>query len=178
MNLEETYEVLRNFAKNVRKRARYNLTRGNKNVSKSLYDSLDYDTKAMPNSLSMSFFMDKHGIFQDRGVRGTKSGKSLDNFSYKQSSNLMGFEAATGTFAKWAKFRRIQPRDKKGRFGSYKTMGFILANSIKKKGIKPSMFFTKPFEQQFKNLPKELIEAYGLDLENFINFTIKDNLNG
>ena len=174
MNLEETYEILRDFAKNVRKRSRYNLTRGKKNMSKELYDSLKYDTKVMKNSLSMSFFMNKYGMFQDRGVRGTKSGKSLSGFSYKSSSNLIGFEAATGTFAKWAKHKRMQPRDKKGRFGSYKTMGFILANSIKKKGIKPSMFFTKPFEQEFKKLPNELIEAYALDLENFINFTTKD----
>ena len=174
MTLEETNKALNKFAKYVIQQARTNLTKGKKNVSNELYKSLDSDVKIHRNSLSMDMVMDKYGMFQDRGVKGTKSGKSLSGFSYKSSSNLIGFEAATGTFAKQAKHKRMQPRDKKGRFGSYKTMGFILANSIKKKGIKPSMFFTKPFEQEFKKLPNELIEAYALDLENFINFTTKD----
>ena len=67
----------------------------------------------------------------------------------------------------------MQPRDKKGRFGSYKTMGYILANSIKKKGIKPSLFFTKPFETAFNNLPDDIVEAYALDVENFLKYTTK-----
>ena len=175
MTLQETNKALNKFAKYVIQQARTNLTKGKKNVSNDLYDSLDSEIKVSKNSFSMDMFMDKYGMFQDRGVKGTKSGKSLSNYSYKQSSNLKGFEAATGTFAKWAKFRRMQPRDKKGRFGSYKTMGFILANSIKKKGIKPSLFFTKPFEKAFEKLPQELIEAYALDIEGMIEFTLKDN---
>jgi len=67
----------------------------------------------------------------------------------------------------------MQPRSAKGRFGSYKTMGFILAQSIKKKGIKPSMFFTKPFEAAFKTLDEDIIEAYQLDLKDFLQFTTK-----
>ena len=175
MTLQETNKALNKFAKYVIQQARTNLTKGKKNVSNELYDSLDSEIKVSKNSFSMDMLMDKYGMFQDRGVKGTESGKSLSGYSYKQSSNLKGFEAATGTFAKWAKFRRMQPRDKKGRFGSYKTMGFILANSIKKKGIKPSLFFTKPFEKAFKNLPQELIEAYALDVEGMIKFTLKDN---
>ena len=175
MTLQETNKALNKFAKYVIQQARTNLTKGKKNVSNDLYDSLDSEIKISKNSFSMDMFMDKYGMFQDRGVKGTESGKSLSGYSYKQSSNLKGFEAATGTFAKWAKFRRMQPRDKKGRFGSYKTMGFILANSIKKKGIKPSLFFTKPFEKAFENLPQELIEAYALDVEGMIKFTLKDN---
>jgi len=69
----------------------------------------------------------------------------------------------------------MQPRSAKGRFGSYKTMGFILAQSIKKKGIKPSMFFTKPFEAAFKTLDEDIIEAYQLDLKDFFQFTTKTN---
>ena len=175
MTLQETNKALNKFAKYVIQQARTNLTKGKKNVSNDLYDSLDSEIKVSKNSFSMDMFMDKYGMFQDRGVKGTESGKSLSNYSYKQSSNLKGFEAATGTFAKWAKFRRMQPRDKKGRFGYYKTMGIILANSIKKKGIKPSLFFTKPFEKAFENLPQELIEAYALDVEGMIKFTLKDN---
>ena len=79
-----------------------------------------------------------------------------------------GFEYKTRTFAKWAKYRGMQPRDKKGRFGTYETMGFILANSIKNKGIKATMFFSKPFNAAFERLPNELMDAFILDVENSI----------
>ena len=45
--------------------------------------------------------------------------------------------------------------------------------SIYKKGIKPSLFFTKPFEQAFKKLPEELTEAFGLDIRNFLQYTTR-----
>ena len=112
--------------------------------------------------------MQGYGEFQDKGVKGTQSKypqSSNSPFSYKPSSNLRGLEYNTGIFSKWAKFRGLQPRDKKGRFGSYKTMGYILADSIKKKGIKATMFFTKSFEMGFERLPQELQEAFLIDVE-------------
>ncbi len=174
MDLKETNRILNEFAKAVIENAQDNLSKGSKNVSKELSDSLDSNLSVGENSFSMDFIMNAYGIFQDRGVKGTKSGKSLDGFKYKTSSNLIGVEAKTGALAKWAKSKGMQPRDKKGRFGSYKTMGFILANSIKKKGIKPSLFFTKPFEQAFNELPNELVEAFDLDIDTFLDFTLKD----
>jgi len=37
------------------------------------------------------------------------------------------------------------------------------------------LFFTKPFEQGFKKLPDELIEKFGLDVEDFLAFTLKED---
>ena len=68
----------------------------------------------------------------------------------------------------------MQPRLGNGKFGSYKSMGYILARSIKKKGIKPSLFFTKPFEKYFKKLPDELIERFGLDVEDLLAFSLNE----
>jgi hypothetical protein len=74
--------------------------------------------------------------------------------------------------------RNIRLRDEKGRFkrGNYKTIAQVIAGNIYNRGIKPSMFFTTPFQKAFKDLPEELILSFGLDLERFIDFTIKDNL--
>ena len=47
-------------------------------------------------------------------------------------------------------------------------MGYILANSIKNKGIKATMFFSKPFEAALERLPIELINSFTLDVENSI----------
>jgi hypothetical protein len=165
MNFKEIKRALNAFGRYVIQQARTNLTKGKKNVSKELYESLTYDLKEVAQGYQIYFEMEDYGMYQDRGVQGTQSGKSLSGFRYKQSSNLIGLEAATGMFAEWAKFRGLQPRDKKGRYGSYRTMGFILAQSIKKKGLKPSLFFTKPFEAGLKRLPPELEEALRKEID-------------
>ena len=169
--LKNVQQELNRFAKYVVKQSRTNLTKGKKNGSKELYDSIGYDLKVSPNSFGLKFSMEDHGIFQDRGVKGTKKGKSLSNFSYKSSSNLVGVEYHTKTFAKWAKSRGVQFRNKKGRYVSHEQTGYMLANIIKKNGIKPSMFFTKPFKKAFNNLDKDIIKAYELDVEELLKFT-------
>ena len=79
--------------------------------------------------------------------------------------------------ADWAKFRNIRLRDDKGRFtkGNYQTIGFLIARKIYREGIKPSLFFTKPFEQAFNKLPEELVDKYGLDVEDFLAFTLNND---
>ena len=51
----------------------------------------------------------------------------------------------------------------------------MIARSIFNKGIKPSMFFTKPFKKAFDNLPKDIVEAYKLDVEELIKYTTNGN---
>ena len=168
MKLTNTKEALNKFSDYVIQQSRTRLTKKKQNYTRELYESLRYDLEESDDGYIIDFYMTDYGQFQDKGVRGTKStyGQSSQSpFSYKSSSNLKGLEYKTKIFSKWAEFRRMQPRDKKGRFGSYKTMGYILANSIKKKGIKATMFFTKSFEMGFEKLPQELTTAFILDIE-------------
>ena len=58
---------------------------------------------------------------------------------------------------------------------SYNSTAFLISRSIWNKGLKPSLFFTKPFEKAFKTLPDKILKAYGLDVEEFLKFTIKQN---
>jgi hypothetical protein len=109
--------------------------------------------------------------------------KSKKNFS-KQLYNSLDYDLnvskkrpPASAFSNWVVRKGLKgTRDAKGRFVSRKGLMFAVANSIFKKGIKPSMFFTTPFQKAFKDLPEELILSFGLDLERFIDFTIKDNL--
>jgi hypothetical protein len=167
--LNNVKETLETFAKRVKKEARTSLTKGKHNVTKELYNSVDYELDVHKNSFSLRFLMEDYADFQDKGVSGTER-KYNTPYSYKSSSNLLGFELATGTFAKWAKFRGIRFRSEGGRFakGNFKTIGIAIALAKKKKGIKPTHFFTKPFESAFKDLPQDIIEAFGLDLTNII----------
>ena len=167
MEFKLMQKELNDFGKYVVQQSRTNLTKGKHNASKELYNSIGYFVDKTSQGYKISFEMEDYGMYQDRGVKGVKSNYVVNKnspFSYKQNSNLIGLEYHTGVFAKFAKRMGMQPRDKKGKFGSYKTMGFILANSIKNKGVKASMFFTKPFEQAFKRLPEELEESLAKDL--------------
>jgi len=37
------------------------------------------------------------------------------------------------------------------------------------------LFFTKPFEQAYKNLPDAMIKAYGLEVEELFDTIMKEN---
>ena len=178
--LKNVQEELNRFAKYVIEESKNNLRNKKSKGSNKLLNSLDKKINVSTNSFELKFLMEEYGLFQDQGVKGTKSNYIVNKkspFSYKQSSKIMGFEYHTGTFAKWAKLNNIRLRDKKGRFkkGNYKSIGFVIARSVKEKGVKASFFFTKPFEKAFKNLDKDIIEAYKLDVEDLLKYTINGN---
>ena len=167
---ENVQKELTRFGKYVVQQSRSNLSKKDKNVSSKLYNSIGYESKANPNSIEFSFSMLDYGNFQDKGVSGKE--KRYDTpYAYTNK------RPPSQPLAEWAKKRNIRLRDDKGRFskGNYKTIGIILANSIYKKGIKPSLFFTRPFNLAYAKLPEELVEAYSLDLDNFLKFTLNDN---
>lgn len=163
MQLKETKRALQIFAKNVVKFSRSNLSRQKKNVSKSLYDSIKYDLTVSKNSFRLLFTMEEYGVFQDKGVSGKKK-KYNTKFGFKDKM------PPREPILKWIKARRLNLRDDKGRFskGGQNSLAFLIQRSIYNKGIKPSLFFTKPFEASFKRLPKDLIDKFGLDLGNII----------
>ena len=168
MQKAEVQKVLNRFRDHVISVSKRNLTNGQKNSSKKLYNSIKGDVKAMPNSISIQFTMEEYGAFQDAGVSGTKK-KYNTPYSYK--SKMPPAKA----FDKWIVRKGLAPRDKSGKFITRKSLGFLIARSVFRNGIKPSLFFTKPFEAAYKNLPEELVEAYGLEAIELFNQQI-DNI--
>jgi hypothetical protein len=165
MDNKQTYKYLNDFAKYVIQQSRSNLTKSNKNVNKKLYNSLDADIEVGANSFRIAFLMEDYGVFQDQGVSGTKK-KYNTPFSYKSKRPPLQ------PILNWVEKRRFQFRKENGKFMSYKSTAFLITRGIFKNGIKPSLFFTKPFEKAFERLPDELVEAYGLDVEQFLKYTI------
>lgn len=177
---KETEKALNTFAKYVIQQSRSNLTKGRKpygsyNDTKALYNSLGYDLNVSPNSFSLSINMEDYGAFQDQGVKGKTSSAKAPKSPFKFGSGTGRKGGLTQGINKWVKRKRFQFRDKKGRFLSYDSTAFLITRSIYNKGIKPSMFFTKPFNKAFNDLPDELLEAYALDVENFLKFATKQN---
>ena len=168
MQLERTQELLETFKKFVIQQARSRLTKSQKNISKELYDSIEGIVNVTPNAIQVQFLMNEYGLYQDKGVSGTE--KKYDT-PYSYTTKM----PPIAPLAKWAKSKNIRLRDKQGKYkkGNYNTIGYLIARSIYRKGIKPSLFFTKPFEQAFKKLPKELAEKFSLDVEDFLAYTLK-----
>ena len=82
MQLKETQKALNDFGKYVVQQSRTNLTKGKKNASKRLYDSIEYQVNVGANDLSVIFSMEDYGKFQDLGVSGVKK-KYNTPYSYK-----------------------------------------------------------------------------------------------
>ena len=156
---------LNKFAKYVIQQSRTNLTKGKKRASNELYRSLGYKVNESAKTTSLAFEMVDYGKFQDRGVSG-KNKKYNTPYSY--TTKMPPPQA----FDKWVVRRGIAPRGKGGKFTSREGLKFAIAKSIYKNGIRPSMFFTKPFEAAFKRLPDELIEAYSIGIEKQIQVNI------
>ena len=175
MQLKETRNALNTFAKYVIQQSRTNLTKGKKNASKELYNSLGSDIKVSKNSFQLEFLMEQYGIFQDKGVRGAGGvRKTTSKFNrrnnkgkiWKQKGGNSPFSFKEGRkpsvkhFKEWSKRKGLS--------------AYAVRDAVFRQGIKPSMFFTKPFEKAFKNLPKELVESFALDVEQLIKTTVNN----
>ena len=167
-------EELDKFKDYVIKQSKSNLTRLKKNSSKTLYNSIKGEAKAMPNSFYLNFEMEPYGKFIDKGVNGKKTAYSTP-YSYKTKM------PPPSKLDKWIVRKGLAPRNKDGKFtgrsinsvGFKKSIQFLIARKIFMFGIKPSLFFTKPFEKAYKNLPDELVAKYGLDALELFKHTIQ-----
>ena len=175
--LRELSEEFRKFGKYVVQQSRTNLTKQRHNVTKDLYNSIKYELSEKGNIYNLAFIMDTYGMFLDKGVRGAnpslvKNGKQKgagSPYSYKNKMPPMKDIKA------WAKQRNIRLRDEKGRFkrGNYTTIAFIIQRRIFAQGIKPSFFFTKPFEKAIEIYSPLLIEAFSRDVDELIRLNVE-----
>lgn len=167
--MSEFKKAMEKYAKYVVQQARSNLSKGKNNASKQLYNSLNYEVKQNRTSggqfatgYNAEFFMEEYGAYQDMGVHGAKSSyienrKSPFRYTTKQPP--------TRAFDKWIKTRGIKGRDKKtGRFITDQSLKFLIARSIKNKGIRASLFFTKPFEAGITKYGDEIAGGFGDDV--------------
>ena len=159
MELKETKQILNTFAKYVIQQSRSNLSKSKKNVSKALYDSLDYEIMANKDFIELSFSMLEYGQYQDQGVSGTKKNY---NTPFRYTNKMPPPKA----FDKWTVRKGIAPRGSGGKFEKRKGLNYAIAKTIFEQGIRPSLFFTKPFEARFQPMLDKLEQAFGQDFEN------------
>ena len=170
MEFKNVDEVLNAYAEYVVDSAKKNLVDERKSLG-DLYKSVSYKYEKSQDLFLLDFLMEDYGTFVDKGVRGKTS-------TYPETqSALSKYQYGSGNFPKyglrdgikgWLEKKRFQWRDKKGRFMSYDTMTYLISRSIYNKGLKANLFFTTPFELGLQNLPKQLTDAFSLDIENAI----------
>jgi len=170
MDFKNVDEVLNAYAEYVVDSAKKNLVDERKSLG-DLYKSVSYKYEKSQDLFLLDFLMEDYGTFVDKGVRGKTS-------TYPETkAALSQFQYGSGNFPKgglrdgikgWLEKKRFQWRDKKGKFMSYDTMTYLISRSIYNKGLKANLFFTTPFEAGLQNLPKQLTDAFSLDIENAI----------
>ena len=177
MKIDNVQAALNEFGKLVIDRAKSNLKKGGKygshNTSNKLTNSLRFETKEMPRSISFDFFAEDYWKFLDKGVKGKISSAKAPNSPYKFGSGKGKKGGLTEGIQRWVKARKFQFKDKKGKFMSYDSTAWLITRSIYAKGIRPTLFFTKPFEAAYKRLPQELVNDLKIDLEKIFNYSIK-----
>ena len=170
MDFKNVDEVLNAYAEYVVDSAKKNLVDERKSLG-DLYKSVSYKYEKSQDLFLLDFLMEDYGTFVDKGVRGKTStypetAASLSQFQYGSGNFPKG--GLTEGINEWMKKKRFQWRTKDGRFMSYESMSYIIARSIYNKGLKANLFFTTPFELGLRNLPKQLTDAFSLDIENAI----------
>jgi hypothetical protein len=168
MLAENTYSTLLAFKEFVVLNSKRNLVIQNKNTFGNLSKALDESKVSVgKNSFQLDFTMPMYGQYQDKGVSGTKTVYATA-FSYKTKM------PPTKSLDKWIVKKGIAPRNKEGKFVSREGLKFAIAKKIFLYGIKPSLFFTKPFEEGYtKFINKELEKAFAIDAVELFKYSLK-----
>jgi len=172
----EVEKVITKFRDYVIQQSRSNLSKSSKNNSKALYNSLKGEVVTENNYTIVGFQMADYGTFVDLGVKGKTSSNKAPNSPYKFGSGTGRKGGLTQGINQWVKQKGFQFRDRKsGRFLSYESTAYLITRSIFQKGIKPSLFFTKPFEAGYKKyIDVDLMKAFGKDIDKIVDYNFKD----
>ena len=171
MKLDRTHRIMKLFADKVIKQSIRNLEMQDKVNTGKLAQNLDYDLNVFPSgALELNFKMPQYGMFQDKGVKGSQSGRK----AYKSPYKFKGKNIKEGVVEEWIKRKGIQGRDKKGRFITRKSLAFVIGRSIALYGLPATRYFSNAFRQHYRNLPKDFIRAYASDVAKFLRQTTAD----
>jgi len=172
----EVEKTIKRFRDYVIQQSRSNLSKSGHNNTKGLYNSIKGEVVTDKGFTIVGFSMDDYGQFVDKGVKGKTSSAKAPNSPYKFGTGSGKKGGLTQGINKWVRQKGFQFKDKKsGRFLSYDSTAYLITRSIFNKGIKPSLFFTKPFEAGYKKyIDVDLLKAFGQDVETMVDVNLKN----
>ena len=163
-NLKIALETLRDT---IIEEAKANLINAGKGGG-ALEDSLQ-GTKVTKTKGGFGFdiLMEDYGEFVDKGVSGVEK-KYNTPYSYRDKM------PPPSKLDKWIVKKSIAPRDEKGRFLKRKTVQFLIARSIFKNGIAPSLFYTNAYKKAVNTFSDKLEDSVKKDVQDFIKMMKKN----
>ena len=175
-------DVLSSFGSKLIEKARANLNKKEKRAKGTLFNEMSYDIEKTPNGVKFKMDFgnaDDYWLFVDQGVEGAggfkgsgkKRGQGSD-FSFKRN----GKQPPLSAILPWVKLKGIRGRNKKGRFIKDKSLAFLIARSIKQKGIERTRFITKPFDDMIDDLKNDLSLAMVDEANSIIEIKEKPEL--
>ena len=179
MQLNKVNKTIQMFRDYVIKESKDNLKRTGHNNTSALANSIKGEIVTEDGFTIVGFTMANYGAFVDKGVKGKTSSNKAPNSPFKFGSGSGQKGGLTAGIKKWVRQKGFQFRSKeegsKGRFLSYDSTAYLITRSIFHKGIKPSLFFTKPFEAGYKKyIDVDLLKAFGQDIETMVDYNLKD----
>jgi hypothetical protein len=179
METKNLENFLKSFGDNVVKEAKANLAASKDSMGKArgntaLGQSIRVEVVPTATGFSTQFYMLDYGEYLDKGVRGTKSNyieNSKTDYSYTTK------QPPSGIIEKWIKRKGIKGRVDKdwksagnrgGQFITNKSLAFLIARSVKQKGIKSLSFFQKPLGFYYKELKEDMVKELKLDIESYL----------
>ena len=179
MKTNNTQKALDEFGKSVIGRAKSNLKKGGKygshDTSGQLSNSLTYKVKATERSITFDFYAQDYWKFLDYGVQGKISGLKAPKSPFKFGSGTGKKGGLRSSIDRWAVRKGLGgTRGADGRFTTRKQIVSAISRSIYLKGTTETKFFRDAYEQTFKELDNNIVEKFGLDLDSFLEFTLKE----
>ena len=169
MKLDALKRYLNSFGKQVVNQAKENLASADKGGA--LEKSISFFVTAQKGLVTIKFKMDSYGKFVDKGVSGTEKERSFKDYKGKTLRSPFGYKKSKGhsqpptkALDKWIVKKGIAPRDKEGKFMSRKSIKFLIARSIGKKGIQGISFFQKPLMLGMQQFSGKFLEGIKEDI--------------
>jgi len=171
MRLTRFKDVINAFAKKVLKDAKKSAAKKGWGLAKKL----KANSKLNENSFQLQF-EPGYAKWVDEGVSGVDKKRATPN-KFKRKGGKGSFKGMppTAAFDTWAlKKLGALKRNKKGQIQSRKSLKFAIAVSVWKKGIRRSLFFTRPFKKYYKELNNDLLDVFNREVESLLDQTFKD----
>ena len=161
---------LKSYGKYIVRQARGILKKRGKNVTGKLSKSLRYDIVETKDGYDIQFLASKYAAFVNKGVSGTQGRRTYIDKDGNRKVSPFKFkkQPPSSVIERWIGNRGIQGRNRKGRFITRKSLAFLIARGIKRKGIPAASFYTQPLSYSFNKFKKDMIQHFKTDILNEI----------
>lgn len=170
-------DAMNSFGDKVVEDAKQNLKDRGKVDTGELENSVKNNgVRFMKRSMTLNIGMSDYGAFVDKGVRGV-GGVRMTTSKFKRTNNKgklwkqnggdspfsfkKGIKPSVKHFVEWSNKRGISP--------------YAVREAVYHQGIKPSNFLRDAINDNIKAVPKEIADAFALDVNSTLSQIIKEN---